>query len=100
MNITTDAPSLLKCDNKDKHLNGQLFRLHEYLFNHTASRFMAAIDTGIPIQNICRYCRVLSKSNSIAVAKLDRCRVSGQWVEMLTTNPENFPPKIQLTLWD
>jgi hypothetical protein len=71
-----------------------------YLYHNTASRFMVAVCAGIPIQNVCRYVDALRKSNSIAIVRIDKCKISGEMVEFLSTNPDNFPKDNQLHLWD
>ena len=71
-----------------------------YLYYNIASRYMVAIFTGIPIQNVCRYVDMLRKTNSIAIVRIDKCQISGEMVEFLSTNPDNFPNDNQLRLWD
>jgi hypothetical protein len=61
---------------------------------------MAAVDTGVPIQNVCRYVDMLKDCNSIAVVNKGYCRISGELVEYLSTNPELFPKNVQLNLWE
>jgi hypothetical protein len=97
----TDTPenSLIPSQDKDTKYFAQLTRVNEYLKLNTASRFMVAVYTDIPIQNICRYVNMLYKCNSIAVIKKDKCRISGKFVEFLSTNPELFPKSNQLTLF-
>lgn len=87
-------------NNKDSHFLCQLKRTELYFNEFTATRYMAAIDTGIPIQNICRYVDMLKEANKIAVRKKDYCQISGFTAEYLTTNPELFPPDNQLKIWD
>ena len=84
---------------KDTHFICQLKRTELYFRDFTATRYMAAVDTGISIQNICRYVDVLRDSNKIAVVKIDYCQISGFKAEFLTTNPELFPADNQLKLW-
>lgn len=97
----TDTPknSLFTSPYKDSKFNTQFLTIREYFKIKTASRFMAAIETDIPIQNICRYVGMLNKSNSIAVVKKDKCRISGEIVEFLTTDPALFPKSNQLKLF-
>ena len=90
-------------DNKMKAKRGyqsQLRTVSHYLYHNTASRFMTAIETDIPIQNVCRYVDMLRKHGHIAVVRHDRCEVSGEVVEYLTTNPVKFPRDEQLKLFE
>lgn len=96
---TTGNGSHKRC-NKDNHNITQLIQIRNYFFENNASRFMAAIDTGIPIQNVCRYVEMLFKTDSIAIIKKDKCRVSGEHVEFLSCNSELFPKSNQLTLFE
>ena len=85
---------------KDTHFLNQLKRAELYFKEFTATRYMAAVDTGIPIQNICRYVDELRDSNSIAVVKKDFCEISGFLAEYLTTDPALFPNDNQLKIWN
>jgi hypothetical protein len=73
--------------------------VYNYLLHHTASRFMVAIATRIPIQNVCWLVFHLRQANRISVEKYGRCRITGQLVEFLTTDPAKFPKSDQLTLF-
>jgi len=83
-----------------RHYSSQLQIVREYLRKKTASRYMTAIDTEIPIQNVCRYVEMLKSSNSIAVVRKDYCRISGEMVEFLSTDPDKFPQDSQLKIWE
>jgi len=69
-------------------------------YSKPQSRFMASIETRIPIQNVCRYVDMLRDENKIAVSKKDYCKISNHLVEFLTTNPEEFPDNNQLELFN
>jgi len=86
--------------NKDKYFPNQLKRTELYFKEFTATRYMASVDTGISIQNICRYVDELRESNKIAVVRIDYCQISRFKAEYLTTNPELFPSDNQLKLWN
>jgi len=88
----------LKPHNKDKHFN-QLKMIDRYLKQNTATRYMAAVNTNVPIQNVCRYVDMLRERNQIAVIKKDLCQISGFTAEYLTTNPELFPADNQYKIW-
>lgn len=85
---------------KDTHFINQLKRTELYFRDFAATRYMAAVDTGISIQNICRYVDVLRDSKKIAVVKIDHCQISGFKAEYLTTNPELFPADNQYKIWE
>mgnify|MGYP001392318715 CR=1 FL=1 len=89
----------LNSNSKYNHFINQLKVLELYLKENIATRYMAAIETGIPIQNICRYVDMLRDENLIAVVKKDFCKISGFTAEYLTTNPELFPKDNQLKIW-
>ncbi len=87
--------------NKDTYFQSQFKKIESYFRDYTATRYMAETDTGIPLQNICRYCEKLFKSNKIAVVRKAKCQQSGcDNVQYLTTNPELFPKDNQLKLWE
>ncbi len=71
----------------------QLQITQKYFEDHTVSRFMAAVATGIPIQNICRYVDSLFKSDDIAIIRKDHCRITGEIVEYLSCNKSLFPKR-------
>lgn len=96
---SNQAPSTNSND-KINHFISQFKRIELYFRENTATRFMASIDTGIPIQNICRYVEDLEDLGLIAVVRKDKCQISGCMAEYLTTNPELFPKDNQLKLWE
>jgi hypothetical protein len=66
-----------------------------------ASRFMCAVTTGIPIQNICRLAGMLFDAGDIAVVKYDRCAITRQMVQFLSCDRSLFPEiPVQLDLFD
>ncbi len=87
-------------ENKSTKYLAQIKRFELYLQENTASRFMAAIDTGLPIQNCCRFVDMLKEQNAIAIVKKDKCQITGEIVEYLSTNPALFPKEKQLKLWE
>lgn len=97
----TNTPdfSLSNSSDKDKKYFSQFLKIREYLKENTASRYMAAVATNIPIQNVCRYVGMLLSDNAIAVIRKDKCAISGEWVEFLTTDPALFPKSNQLSLF-
>lgn len=91
---------LHKGQGKDNQYASQLQVVREYFKVKTASRYMVAIETQVPIQNVCRYVDMLKSNNSIALVRKDYCRISGELVEFLSTNPELFPKDSQLKIWE
>jgi len=85
---------------KDTKYLSQFRLVNQFLHHNTASRYMTAVSTGIPIQNVCRYIDTLRKSDSVAIIRIDKCSISGEMVEFLSTNPAIFPKDNQLRLWD
>lgn len=83
---------------EDKYLP-QLRKVRNAFYDEPKSRFMVAIETGVPIQNVCRLVDMLRDDNNIAIAKKGCCEISHELVEFLTTNPEDFPEDNQLTLF-
>ena len=102
MNDSLNVPgsSLRNLQSKDSHYISQIQIVKGYLAINTASRFMVAVDTGIPIQNVCRYVDMLKDRNAIATVRKGHCKISGELVEFLSTDPVKFPSDSQLTLWD
>lgn len=99
MNNPPIGPESQNGQDREMRFASQLQTVKQYLFKQTASRYMVAIDTHIPIQNVCRYVDMLKAGNSIAVVRKGYCRISGELVEFLSTDPEKFPNDSQLTLW-
>jgi len=80
---------------EDKFI-AQLKRCELYFKENTASRFMASVETGIAIQNICRYCDMLMRSGNMALVRYDVCRISGEVVQFLSCDENKFPKDYQL----
>ena len=78
-------------ESKDNLKLAQLKRFDLYLRENTASRYMAAVETGLPIQNCCRFVDMLKAINAIAIVRHAKCQITGETVEYLTTNPALFP---------
>ena len=85
---------------KGKKRQTQARRLRDYLRRHTVSRWMAARATRIPLHVVCWIVGDLRKADAVAVVNKGRCRISGQIVEFITTDPDKFPKSNQLTLWN
>ena len=84
----SSGDSLLKSYHKDNRFAPQLQIVKDYLYDNIASRYMTAnIDA-------------LRDLNSIAVIRKDRCRISGEMVEFLSTDPQKFPEDPQMKLFN
>ena len=88
-----------KRQRKDKNFQSQLEVVKFYLKDHDSSRYMIAVSTQIPIQNVCRHVDNLFKSDLVAIVRKGKCNISGEWVEFLTTDPDKFPISNQLSLF-
>jgi len=83
---------------EDKYLP-QLIKVRNAFYDEPKSRFMIAIETDIPIQNVCRLVERLRNEEQIMIARKGYCKISNMLVEFLTTNTELFPLDNQLTLF-
>lgn len=80
--------------------NSQLETIRKFFEISPASRFMCAVTTGIPIQNVCRLAGMLFEAGDIAVIKYDRCAITGQTVQFLSCDRSLFPKiPVQLDLF-
>jgi hypothetical protein len=93
------APFPYKGRNKGTKSAANKKVVYNYLRHHSASRFMVAVATRIPIQTVCWLVGDLLQSNRVAVEKKGRCRISGWKVQFLTTDPAKFPKSNQLNLF-
>ena len=82
----------------DAKYDSQLQKVYHYWKSTIASRYMIAIATDIPIQNICRHVEILKTTGQIAIVSKDYCAITGELVEFLSTDENNFPPDNQLKL--
>jgi len=98
---TTNSSEISSQKRQDKNTKyeTQCRTVSSFLYKNIASRYMTAIYTGVPIQNVCRYIDLLKKQNSICIVRIDKCQISGEMVEFLSTNPDNFPKCNQLKLF-
>lgn len=81
-----------------KKRQAQARKLYAYLRQHTVGRWMAAEAVGMPLQSVCWAIRDLRNADAVAVVRKDKCAISGEWVEYLTTDPDKFPKSNQLKL--
>ncbi len=81
---------------KDSKYLPQFEMTKSYFEQNTASRFMCAVDTGIPIQNVCRYTGKLLEQFEIQVVRKDFCRISGEMVEYLSCDRKQWPKDLQM----
>lgn len=60
-----------------------------YLQDAVCTNTMASKELGMPQKNLCRFKRILEKSNLLFVVYKGKCKITGrQNVQYLTTNPE------------
>ena len=90
----------MELDKDNQNFITQQKRLVLFLTQYTASRWMAARATDIPLQNVCLYVKDLIKNGKLAIIKKDRCCVSKRRVQYLSANPDLFPRDNQLKLWE
>ncbi len=93
------SSNLSSLQNKgNENYRNQLVIIRDFLKKNTATRYMIAIKTGIPIQSVCYRVAALFESDRVAVVKIDHCQISGYYAEYLTTDPEQFPDNLQTKL--
>jgi len=98
-NITPDN-SLRKEQGKDSNFKNQFLKAFEGFYRHPQTMMELSTTTGIDRANLCRYCRIMRKAGTIAVVTKTRCSITKYFAQKFTTNPELFPNKIQLSLFD
>jgi len=82
----------IQVQGKDNNYS-QLCKAQLCFFSEPQTRMQVAQNTGIYIQNICRYVDELLKENRIWLVRIGRCPVTHHnKVQYFTTNPE-FVPK-------
>lgn len=55
-----------------------------------ASRYMISKELNIPVQSVCYRVDDLIKKGLIQIVKIEKCKVSGRWVQFLTSDPKKF----------
>lgn len=92
----TTPETLYKCS----HLVNEIQITFDYLQEHTASATMTTVATGIPQKHLTRYKRRLQKMGLLWIVAIQKCKVTGRYVQYLTTNPQAIPKQSsQLTLF-
>lgn len=102
MQIHTVIPdnSLTENQGKDNHFNNQFKRAFEGFYRHPQTMMELSVATGIDRANLCRYCRSMRIAGTIAIVKRTYCSITKHIANKYSTNPELFPNKIQLSLFD
>ncbi len=96
MNKPLNTPSnSLTVQSKDTHFQTQFKETFEGFFKQPQTMKELSVLTGIDRANLCRYCRIMRKSGTIAVFKKAYCSITKHLANQYTTNPELFPNSLQ-----
>jgi hypothetical protein len=76
---------------KDNHFISQLQMIREYFENNMASRLLCSVAAGIRISIICYLVGMFFDSEDIQVVRRDYCYVTGELVQFLSADPEQWP---------
>lgn len=88
---------LHKEHSKDRQFQAQMKRVFEAFFSHPKTMLMVDVETGIMRSNITRYVSKWKKQDRIKIVRKSICPISKRGgVQYLTTNPELFPPIVDL----
>jgi len=90
------TPESFKGQDEDKELSA----VYEYLQHNIATATMVAVDLDIYRPNLSWRKRALEKTGKLKVVKIGICPVTKHKAAFLTTNPDLFPVKSQLSLFD
>ena len=93
------TPPQHKRQNEDNHFQTQFKKTFDAFFKEPQTMKELSISTGIDRANVCRYCREMRKTGTIAVVKKVYCRITKHLANRYTTNPEQFPTLSQLKLF-
>jgi len=96
-NNTTNSP--YKEQKQDRQRRSQLQTVFLYLKENVATASMIEAATGIHQKNICRYKRMLEKSDRLWVVCKKKCKYTGYKACYLTTNPKRKPITKQLNFF-
>lgn len=96
---TTGKGKHKRCS-KDTNYLSQIEQIKQYFETNTASRLTCSEFIGIRISNICWLVDMLFDSEDIQVVRKDYCSVTGELVQFLSCDPEQWPEQHtkQLTL--
>lgn len=85
---------------KDNNKN-QLQQVYDALFVKPMTMYQVEKQTGVNRSNVCRYVKELREQHNIALVRIGMCPISKHSkVQFFTTNPELYPKKRQLELFD
>lgn len=93
-------PQSIKGHSKDNHFKNQYLKAFAGFFSQPMTMKELSVATGIDRANLCRYCRLMRMSGTIAVVKRTYCSITKHLANKYTTNPDLFPKNIQLSLFD
>jgi hypothetical protein len=88
-----------KIQGKDNHFQNQFTVVFEGFYKAPQTMKELSVRTGIDRANICRYCRTMRKSGSIALVRKTYCSVTKHLAGKYTTNPDFFLIDQQLKLF-
>jgi hypothetical protein len=74
-------------------------RVFQSLFEKPQTRLQVSVETGTPIQNVCRLVAQFRASQTVFVLGKDTCPISEMQAEKITTNPAFFERK-QLSFFE
>ena len=80
--------------------NTQMKIVFNYLQLHTVTASMVSDATGVPQKCITRYKRYFQKQGLLCEVFKKQCSLTGFKAWFITTNPDLFPKRIQLELFD
>lgn len=75
-------------------------RVFLYLQKHIATGSMVSEATGVPHKNFCRYKSDMQQQGLLAEVKKAHCELTGFPAYYLTCNPDLFPKKNQLNMFN
>lgn len=96
MKSNSQNSPLDKEHSKDRHFQAQMKRVFTAFYSHPKTMLMVSIETGIYRANICRYVAKWEKQSRIRVIKKGLCPITRHRAGFYTTNPELFPPIVDL----
>jgi hypothetical protein len=98
--IENNATKCIKIHSEDNHFKNQFLRAFEAFLRQPQTMKEVSVATGIDRANICRYCRLMRRSGTIAIVKKTYCSITKHLANKYTTNPDSFPLNQQLSLFD
>lgn len=94
-----DTTKLHPARDKSKIWATQEQKALEAFKRRPATRLMVSASTGIPIQNLCRYCYKWLRNRTLFIVKTDICAISGMRAEYLSAD-RKYAPNDQLKMFE